>query len=159
MADEMGRLMNGRGANSNMPTGTETIFPIPVTSNPAGRKATYACIVCADRPENENPPRVRLTVGGDQIDFPGNVSTKTSGLTTMKIHLNSVISMPEAHYMTGDFKDFYLGTPMDHYEYIRIHCSIIPETIMEQYNLDPLIHDGYVYFEIRKGMYGRANLY
>ena len=43
---------------------------------------------------------------------------------------------------------------MDHYEYIRIHCSIIPETIMEQYNLEPLIHNGYVYFEIRKGMYG-----
>ena len=72
-----------------MPTGTETIFPIPVTSIPAGRKATYARIVCADRPEKENPRRVRLTVGGDQIDFPGDVSTKTSGLTTVKIHLNS----------------------------------------------------------------------
>ena len=91
MADDVGRIMNGRGANSNThaPTGTETIFPIPVTAIPAGRKATYARIVCADRPEKENPRRVRLTVDGDQIDFPGDVSTRTSGLATVKLHRNS----------------------------------------------------------------------
>jgi len=56
--------------------------------------------------------------------------------------------------MTGDVKDFYLGTPMDDYEYMHIPISVIPDSIMEHYNLAPLIHKGFVYVEIRKGMYG-----
>ena len=56
--------------------------------------------------------------------------------------------------MTIDLKDFYLGTPMDQYEYMRIPCSVIPAEIMDAYNLHDLIHKGAVYVEIRRGMYG-----
>jgi hypothetical protein len=40
------------------------------------------------------------------------------------------------------------------YEYMRIPVKIIPACIMEQYKLAPLVHNGYVLVEIRKGMYG-----
>jgi len=58
--------------------------------------------------------------------------------------------------MMGDIKDFYLGTPMDpkDYAYMRIPVHMLPEEIMVHYNLHPLIYKGYVYVEIRRGMYG-----
>ena len=68
--------------------------------------ATYLRVVVADRPRKKNPHRVRFTVGGDQINYPGDVSTKTAGLATAKILFNSVISTNDAKFMTTDIKDF-----------------------------------------------------
>jgi len=53
-----------------------------------------------------------------------------------------------------DIKDFYLNTPMRRFEYMRIPVKVIPQCIMDQYELWPLVHNGYVLVEIRKGMYG-----
>ena len=36
--------------------------------------------------------RTRITAGGNIIDYPREVRTLTSELTTMKIHVNSAIS-------------------------------------------------------------------
>ena len=90
------------------------------------RTITYARVVCADRPEKNNPKRVRITCGGDRIDFPGDVSTKTADIVTVKVLLNSVISTPGARFMTGDLKDFYLYTPTERFEYMCISVKIIP---------------------------------
>jgi hypothetical protein len=150
--DEFGRLCQGHG--TDMPSGTDTMFFIPFQNIPKGKKATYLRIVAAYRPEKPNPRRVRFTVGGDRIEYDGDVSTKTADMTTVKILLNSTISTPGARFMTGDLKDFYLNTPMDEYEYMRIPVSVIPESIMTEYDLAPLIHGKHVYVEIRKGMYG-----
>jgi hypothetical protein len=153
-ADEIGRLCNGRGPNSAMTSGTNTLFFIPLSAMPKGRKATYIRIVCADRPEKTETRRVRFTVGGDQVDYPGAVSTKTADLATAKLLINSVLSTPGARYMTGDLKDFYLNTPMERYEYVRIPIDIIPDISIIEHNLLPLVHNGFVYAECRKGMYG-----
>ena len=150
--DEFGRLCHGHG--TNMPTGTNTMFFIPVNAIPKDKKPTYLKIVAAFRPEKANPRRVRFTVGGDRITYDGDVSTKTADLSTVKTLLNSVISTPGARFMTGDLKDFYLNTPMAEYEYMRIPVSVIPESIMLEYNLAELVHNNHVYVEIRKGMYG-----
>lgn len=149
-AEEIGRLAQGYGTQA----GTNTIFFIPHTAVPKGKKPTYLRIVAAFRPEKTNPRRIRWTCGGDKIDYLGDVSTKTADLSTAKILFNSVLSTPTAQFMTGDLKDFYLGTPMDHYEYMRVPIRMIPPDIMLQYNLDPICHNGYVMVEIRRGMYG-----
>ncbi len=67
---------------------------------------------------------------------------------------NSVLSTPNAKFMGLDIKDFYLNTEMECYEYMRMPIDIIPQEIIDQYDLLPLVHNGYVYIEIRKGMYG-----
>jgi hypothetical protein len=67
---------------------------------------TYCRVVVAYRPEKEKPYRVRITVGGDRVIFDGEVSTKAADLPTVKIHLNSVVSTPNAMYMVLDIKDF-----------------------------------------------------
>ena len=149
-ADEIGRLAQGFGDQK----GTNTMFFIPVSAMPAGRKATYLRVVSAFRPEKANPRRVRWTVGGDKIDYPFDVSTKTADLTTSKLLFNSVLSTPDAKFMTADIKDFYLGTPMTQYEYMRIPVSMLPAAIIQQYDLTPLFHNNHVYVELRRGMYG-----
>jgi len=106
------------------------------------------------RPMKKEVERTRLTVGGNLIDYPGNVSTKTANLTTAKILFNSVISMPDAKFMGIDLKNFYLNTPMECYKYMRLPIDSIPEEIILQYHLLPLVHKGFVYMEIRQGMYG-----
>jgi hypothetical protein len=148
--EEIGRLAQGFGDVK----GTNTIIFIPVSSVPKGRKVTYLRVVSAMRPEKDKPYRVRWTVGGDKIDYPFDVSTKTADLTTTKLLLNSVVSTPNAQFLTADLKDFYLGTPMSRYEYMRVPIWMLPDAIIEQYMLRPLFHNGYIYVEIRRGMYG-----
>jgi hypothetical protein len=132
------------------------MFFIPVHTIPKGKKATYLKTVAAYRPEKANPHHVRFTVGGDRIDYPGDISTKTADLHTVKTPLlNSVISTtPDTCFMTADLKAFYLGTPLAQYEYMQIPISVIPESIMTEYKLLPLMHCDHVYVEIREGMYG-----
>ena len=115
---------------------------------------TYGRIVVDYQPQKTDPTCTRLTVGGNLIDFPGDVRTPTVDLTTDKLVIKSTISTPGARYMCGDVKNFYLGTPMARYEYMRLHISIIPQEIIDQYKLMDLVHNDYVYIKIRRGMYG-----
>jgi hypothetical protein len=138
-AEEIGRLAQGFGDIK----GTNTMFFIPKSAIPRGRKPTYLRVVSAFRPEKANPRRVRWTVGGDKIDYLYNVSTKTANLTTAKLLINSVLSTKNAKFMATDLKDFYLGTPMARYEYMRIPIWMIPDAVIAQYNLLPLMDNGY----------------
>ena len=152
LANEFGRLMQGVGAR--ITTGTETLFPIEFKDLPKGRTAAYAKIVVDIRPQKKETHRARLVVGGDRVDYPYEKSTRTVDLDTTKMFFNSVISTPGARFMTMDIKDFYLGTPLKRYEYIRMQYDIIPQEIVEQYHLQAFKQGEYVYFEVRRGMYG-----
>ena len=121
---------------------------------PDDRDATYARLVVADRPHKVENKRVRVTVGGDKIDYPDDVSTKTSSIPTAKTVLNSVISTPAARAFTCDVKNFYLNTPMARAEYMKIHIRNIPKAIMDYYKLWGLVYKDHVYVRITKGMYG-----
>ena len=57
--------------------------------------------------------RTRPTAGGNLIDYPVEVSTPASDLTTTKIHVNSSISDVKSRYMLMDVKYFYLNNQMD----------------------------------------------
>ena len=150
MCNELGRLFQGYKEVK----GTNTARWIKIAEMPQGRKATYVRIVVADRPLKAEPRRVRITVGGDKVDYPGEVSTKTTELVTCKILLNAVVSTPGAKFMTMDLKDFFLGNPLPRKEYARIPVHLVPQAIVELYNLQDYAHDGHYYMEISKGMYG-----
>jgi hypothetical protein len=53
-------------------------------------------------------------VGGDQIEYPGDKSTLTAGLTTAKILFNSTISTTGAKFLAIRIKNFYLNAPLEH---------------------------------------------
>ena len=82
---------------SRMPTGTNTIFFIPESKVPANRKVSYVNPVASIRPNKAEIYRVRLTAGGDRLDYPGITATETVSLVTTKVHLNSAISTPNAN--------------------------------------------------------------
>ena len=98
--------------------------------------------------------RVRVTVGGNRLNFPGATTTHCAGLTSTKCLLNITISTPGARFITLDIKDFYYGTAMARYEYMKLALACIPDKIFEQYSLRTLINNGWVYLEIRKGVPG-----
>jgi hypothetical protein len=59
--------------------------------------------------------------------------------------------------MMIDLKNFYLGTPMDRSEYMKVHISKIPPEIVREYQLHErgLVDEAeYVWMRIDKGMYG-----
>jgi hypothetical protein len=56
--------------------------------------------------------------------------------------------------MMMDIKNYYVGTPLPRYEYTRMLLSRFPEEIVDKYNLRALAVNGWVYIEVRKGMYG-----
>ena len=54
----------------------------------------------------------------------------------------------------ADIKNYYLNNLLTHLQYMRIHDKYFTEEFREQYIMDEFIDkDGYLYFEMRKGMY------
>jgi hypothetical protein len=68
---------------------------------------TYGSFVVDIKDHKEDKERIRLTVGGDQIEYPGYKSTRTTGLTTAKILINSVISTLGAKFLVIDINNFF----------------------------------------------------
>ena len=106
------------------------------------------------RPQKAETHCTRLTVGGNLIHFPSDVTTPTADLITAKLIFNSLLSTKNVKFMCSDISNFYLKTPMNRYEYMKLSFDIIPEEIIQQYNLRNLAHKGFVYMEIQKDMYG-----
>ena len=93
-------------------------------------------------------------IGGSLIKYPGELTTRTADLTTTKVTWNSVISTRNARYMCADVKNFYLCTPLERYENIRMPINLIPQEFIDLYDLGSKVKNGYVYIEIQQGMYG-----
>jgi hypothetical protein len=62
--------------------------------------------------------------------------------------------MKDGRFMTGDSKDFYIGTDLEDDEYARIPVHLIPSHIIDLYDLKDKVANGHVYAEACKGMYG-----
>jgi hypothetical protein len=97
---------------------TETIFisKSDIPHDPRG-DATYGRIVCIYREGKKDKYRTQIKMNGNLINYPGNCGTPTADLLTVKLLLNSIISTPNAKFMSIDIKDFYLCTLMARYEY------------------------------------------
>jgi hypothetical protein len=86
--NECGRLFQGIWDIQ----GTDTCFFIKLTNIPKDRKITYGKIVCDYKPHKKEKERFRLTVGGDRLDYSGDVATSTADITTFKILINITLS-------------------------------------------------------------------
>ena len=160
-ANELGRLCQGIGTNPDKPSeqrvaGTDTLCPIHYDDIPHNRQmdVTYPRVVCEVRPQKEDKNRTRITIGGNRIAYPGDCGTKTGSLETVKLIINSVLSRPSAKFACYDISNFYLGTPLDRPEYVRIKLSDIPQEFIDEYELETYARDGWIYFKISKGIYG-----
>eukprot|EP00804_Cyclotella_cryptica_P016130 CCRYP_004246-RA/>CCRYP_004246-RA protein AED:0.35 eAED:0.35 QI:0/0/0/0.75/1/1/4/0/1339 len=159
-ANELGRLCQGVGTNDSgthqRVQGTDTFYVIDYDDIPSNRRSeiTYSKVVCKVRPEKSDPDRTRITIGGNCICYPGDVGTRTAPLELVKLMINSVLSRHNAKFCTFDISNFYLGTPLDRPEYVRIRIDDIPQEFIDEYDLTHHVRDGWVYFQIVKGVYG-----
>ena len=103
-----------------------------------------------------DPNRVRIIAGGNLINYPGELTTRSADLITSKILWNSVLSTERARYMWLDITIFYLCAPLKRYEYMQIKLSNFPDhiDIVQQYDLARKAKNGSVYIKIRQSIYG-----
>ena len=116
MCKELVRLLG----YDNTPGLNTIVFMSPdeIKMIPHDRTVTYARIAKDYQPQKKDLNRVRITAGGNLINYPGELTTCTADLATTKILWNSTISTPGAKYSTIDCGNFYLATPMDRYKYM-----------------------------------------
>ena len=137
-ANELGRLVQ-RIIDVK---GTSTIKSISRIQVPEGRTVTYGRIVVDFWPHKQEPERTWLAVGRDRIYNPPDVRTPIADITTSKLLINSTLSTQGAKFFSIDVKNFYLNTLLYCFEYMRLHLDIIPEEIIESYNLQSLATNG-----------------
>ena len=73
----------------------------------------------------------RFVVGGDRINYPGEVATPTADMLVAKVLFNSVVSSLGAKFMTIDISNFYLNTPLKRPEFIRLNIRDILQEIID----------------------------
>eukprot|EP00957_Ditylum_brightwellii_P007657 578838-Ditylum_brightwellii.AAC.1 len=96
MCRELGQLAQGWKAEEQ---GTNTIVFFDkqqIKTIPENRTVTYARIVVDHRPQKKDLNRVQITVGGNLINYPGDVATSTADLITTKLLWNSALSISGA---------------------------------------------------------------
>jgi hypothetical protein len=89
--------------------GTETCFFVELTNTPKDRNITYGKIMCDCKPHKKEKECARLTVGGDRLDYSGDVTTSTADITTFKIIINSTLSTADAAMMMIYIKKLLRG--------------------------------------------------
>ena len=93
-------------------------------------------------------------MGGDHINYPGEVATPTADMLVAKLLFNSIVSTKEAIFVTLDISDFYLTTPLKRPKYIRMKLADIPQEIINKYKLhNKATLDRSIHIEANKGMY------
>jgi hypothetical protein len=159
-SNELGRLCQGIGTSSDGKgkriEGTDTFHVVAFEDIPPDRRKeiTYTKVVCEVKPHKSDPNRTRITIGGNRICYPGDVGTPTGSLELVKLLINSVLSRRGAKFASFDVKNFYLNTPLDRFEYVRVRLEDIPDEFVAEYELLRFARDGWIYFEIRRGVYG-----
>ena len=136
---------------------TATIRPIHYSDQPVARR-TDTTYYNPQTKEIEDSAglktyKIRGTIGGDRINYPGPTTAHTAAMPLVKMLIHSVIS-DNAQWIALDIKDFYLNTPLERPEYLRISAKYIPACTVTKHRLDQFLHNNTVLFEVNKGMYG-----
>ena len=112
MCVKLGRLAQGykntKGTNTIRFMNKQMIKKIPSNCT-----ITYARIVVNYQPQKKDPNRVQITAGGNLINYPDELTTRTANLCTTKMLWSIIVSTPGAKYMCIDIKNMYLATPLD----------------------------------------------
>ncbi len=77
-----------QGNNKTGQKGTTSIFVMTheeIRKIPKTQTVTYARVVVDFQPQKADPHQIRITSGGNLINYPGELSTHTTNLTTLKL--------------------------------------------------------------------------
>ncbi len=146
-----------QGDNKTGQKGTNFIFVMThdeIQTIPKNQTVTYARIVVDFHPQKADPHCIRITAGGNLINYPGELSTRTADLTTSKLMWKSILSTAGTKYVCLDIKNFYLTAPLDRFEYTKIPIALFPEWVVKQYKLMKHVLNGFIYLEMQRAVWG-----
>ncbi len=151
----------GGMAQGDNKTGQKRINAMFVMSNDeieqavaAGIFFTYMNPVVDYRPQKEDSYQIRITAGGNLINYESNASVRMADLDTAKLHWNSVVSTPLARYMCLNIKNFYLTAALEYFDYSQMPLTLFPAWIIEQYDMEKHALNGYIHLEMRQAVWG-----
>ena len=153
-ANEFERLAIRVGGRIKNPT--DTIKFINKKDIPSARRkdVTYGSFLCSVSNEKYDKNRTRFVVGGDWINYPGEVATTAADMLVAKHLFNSVVSTRNTKFITMNISNFYLMTPLKRPKYIPISIKDIPDVIINEYKLrDIADNNGSVYIQANCSMY------
>jgi hypothetical protein len=113
MSKELHHLVQGC---TGFTKGTNTIFILlhaDICNILSNRTVTYACIVINHHPQKEDPNHERITVRGNLINYPFELTTCTADMVSSKILWNNIIITKDTCFAGADIKNMYLKTPLD----------------------------------------------
>jgi hypothetical protein len=146
-----------QGNDNRGQKGTNSIFVMThykIKCIPPNQTVTYACVVVDFYPQKADPHQIRISAGGNLIDYPGELLTWTADLTTSKLMWNSVLSTEGAKYMCLDIKNVFLTAPLDRFEYMKMPITLFPNRTIKQYNLLEHVKYGFIYLEMQRAVWG-----
>ncbi len=139
---------------------TGTMKPIKFSDIPRDRLKDITPYVRAVREkmkEGELQQRVRGTAANNR-NYIGRTDAENIDLPVIKMLLLDVVSQRKLGKpgicKCFDIENFYLNTPLDQDEYVRIPIKTISQHIIDKYNLSSFAHNGSVYFKVTQAMYG-----
>ena len=97
-------------------------------------------MACKVQEQKEDQNRTRIKIGDNRICYPRYVGTPTASLDLVKLILNSVLSRRDVRFACFDISNFYLMTPMDRPQYVRIKLSDLPDKFIDEYDLTNHTH-------------------
>lgn len=84
MANDLGRL--AQGVSLRMRSRTNTIFFMHPSNILQHKKAAYRRLVLSIRPLKSEAHRVRVTVGGNRLEYEDSTASIPAQLSTVKMH-------------------------------------------------------------------------
>ena len=123
--EKIGNLAQGDEATGII--GTDTIVFLTrneIENIPSNRTVTYLKVVADYMPQKQDPNRMRIMFGGNLINYPRELTTRTADMMKSKLLWKSLLSTRDARYMIVEIKGFYLNTPLDRYEYMKMPIAM-----------------------------------
>ena len=122
---------------------------------PAHRTASYynPQVKVKVAPDGTLNRRVRGTYGGNVTDYTGLRASWTADMQTVKLLLNATVS-EDANLCSLDLKDFYLGSKLEHDEYMWLTRKQVPQEILDRYGSRIIWSGDKTMVRIAKGLYG-----
>ena len=133
LANEWGKLLlviwkgKNRKGKRRVGDGHNTNRFIHKHQVPRNKKVSYPRFCCDIRSQKEETHRVRMTVGGNRLDYACNTATEVASLETTKIHAKSTIFTPGARQALADIGNFYTNSRLREPEFMKVHISDIPQ--------------------------------
>ena len=106
LENELGRLSQGFRGRVKPQDVLDFILHSEI---PHDRKIIYANFICDHRPLKAEKFCVRMTIGGDKLDYPDSTASPTASLLETKLLINSVISGHRIHnskFCSINIRDF-----------------------------------------------------